>query len=181
MFFSFPSQICHLSRKREAGRPFGLKPTLISYLLSLTHVSCLISLVSRLIFLASCLLPLMLLIAHEFLMSHFSYLLSLISYLLPLVLLIAHEFLMSHVSYLISRLSCLLSLVSSLSSLFSYLISLISHLSSIISHHLSLAPSLPPLLLLSSPAPGAPLFYLHHSLPLGGSARIDRRIREAKL
>jgi len=24
----FPSQICHLSRKREAGRPFGLRPTL---------------------------------------------------------------------------------------------------------------------------------------------------------
>ena len=162
MFFSFPSQICHLSRKREAGRPFGLKPTLISYLLSLTHVSCLISLVSRLIFLASCLLPLMLLIAHDFLMSHFSSLVSLVSYLL------------SHPSRLFSLISCL-------SSLFSYLISLISHLSSIISHHLSLAPSLPPLLLLSSPAPGAPLFYLHHSLPLGGSARVDRRIREAKL
>jgi len=28
MFFLFPSQICHLSRKREAGRPFGLWPTL---------------------------------------------------------------------------------------------------------------------------------------------------------
>ena len=27
--FLFPSQICHLSRKREAGRPFGLRPTLI--------------------------------------------------------------------------------------------------------------------------------------------------------
>jgi len=26
--FLFPSQICHLSRKREAGRPFGLRPTL---------------------------------------------------------------------------------------------------------------------------------------------------------
>jgi len=27
--FLFPSQICHLSRKREAGRPFGLRPTFI--------------------------------------------------------------------------------------------------------------------------------------------------------
>jgi len=26
--FLFPSQICHLSRKREAGRPFRLRPTL---------------------------------------------------------------------------------------------------------------------------------------------------------
>ena len=26
--FLFPSQVCHLSRKREAGRPFGLRPTL---------------------------------------------------------------------------------------------------------------------------------------------------------
>jgi len=26
--FVFPSQICHLSRKREAGRPFWLRPTL---------------------------------------------------------------------------------------------------------------------------------------------------------
>ena len=26
--FLFPSQICHLSRKREARRPFGLRPTL---------------------------------------------------------------------------------------------------------------------------------------------------------
>jgi len=26
--YLFPSQICHLSRKREAGRPFGLRPTL---------------------------------------------------------------------------------------------------------------------------------------------------------
>ena len=25
--FLFPSQICHLSRKCEAGRPFGLRPT----------------------------------------------------------------------------------------------------------------------------------------------------------
>jgi len=27
--FLLPSQICHLSRKREAGRPFRLRPTLI--------------------------------------------------------------------------------------------------------------------------------------------------------
>ena len=27
--FLFPSQICHLSRKREAGKPFGLRPTRI--------------------------------------------------------------------------------------------------------------------------------------------------------
>jgi len=29
LIFLFPSQICHLSRKPEAGRPFGLRPTLI--------------------------------------------------------------------------------------------------------------------------------------------------------
>ena len=32
--FLFPSQICHLSRKREAGRPFGLRPTLTLYRLA---------------------------------------------------------------------------------------------------------------------------------------------------
>jgi len=33
--FFLPSQICHLSQKREAGRPFGLRPNL-----SLQHLFC---------------------------------------------------------------------------------------------------------------------------------------------
>jgi len=28
MFFSLPSQICHVSRTREAGRPLRVRPTL---------------------------------------------------------------------------------------------------------------------------------------------------------
>ena len=37
--FLFPSQICHLSRKREAGRPFGLRPTLIPRLVEFIFLS----------------------------------------------------------------------------------------------------------------------------------------------
>jgi len=43
--FLLPSQICHLSRKREAGRPFGLRPTLICiYTRTCTHVDVTFSL-----------------------------------------------------------------------------------------------------------------------------------------
>jgi len=45
--YLFPSQICHLSRKREAGRPFGLRSTLSVFQCVECVVVCYIVNISR--------------------------------------------------------------------------------------------------------------------------------------